>query len=195
MTAGASASSCTSAWAEVGECEGFLYTGVCEHLDDSTLKHTPQLQKPQPHPSSTMLRQRRQQQQDETELVPLSATSSSDSMWMWTSTPASNALTSNDDEIWNAGRFPPAHIRFEFDSAVQCTRIDLLPCMKPATGAVVHEIHTGSDVYRFSGQATDHRWIRVELNPNGQRVKAIEIHTLESSSWVAWRRVRFWTVK
>jgi hypothetical protein len=65
--------------------------------------------------------------------------------------------------------------------------------MVPTSGAVVHEIRMGSDVYRYSGRATDRRWIHAELSPGGQRVKAIEIVTLESPSWVAWRRVRFWT--
>ncbi len=143
-----------------------------------------------------MLRQRRQPRPalEEKELFPASATSPSEGiMSFWSPHPPTNALTENEDEIWNAGQFAPASIRFEFDTHIRCTRIDLLPCMEPKSGNVVHEIRTGSDVYRFSGRATDHRWIQAELNPDGQRARTIEIHTLESPSWVAWRRVRFWT--
>jgi len=41
-------------------------------------------------------------------------------------------------------------------------------------------------VYRYAGRATDRQWISAELNPDGQRVKVIEV--VESPSWVAWRR-------
>ena len=143
-----------------------------------------------------MLRQRRQPRPalEEKELFPASATSSSDGMMSWWSPHIpNNALTENEDEIWNAGQFAPASIRFEFDTHIRCTRIDLLPCMEPKSGHVVHEIRAGSDVFRFSGRATDRRWIQAELSPEGQRAKTIEIHTLESPSWVAWRQVRFWT--
>ncbi len=143
------------------------------------------------------LRQRRPPQQkttptEETEITPAEATSDS-SRWWPLHTPPSNALTDDEEAIWNAGQFAPASIRFEFATPVRCTRIELLPCMSPESGAVVHEIRAGSDVYRYSGRATDRRWIHAELNPDGQRVKAIEVTTLQSPSWVAWRRVRFWT--
>ena len=62
--------------------------------------------------------------------------------------------------------------------------------MSPETGPVLHEIRTASDVYRYAGRATDRQWISAELN--GQKVKTIEVVTLQSPSWVAWRRVRFW---
>lgn len=161
------------------------------------MKQTNRINKPTTSPPP-MLRQRRRQQPErpvkEVEIFPSEATSSCTTWWAWPlHAPPSNALTDNEEEIWNAGQFAPAGIRFEFAAPVRCTRIDLLPCMSPEAGTVVHEIRAGSDVYRYAGRATDRRWINADMNPDGQRVKSIEIVTLESPSWVAWRRVRFWS--
>ena len=140
------------------------------------------------------LRQRRTHRVDTaadlSEITPEIATSDCTVWWPLLRAPPSNALTDNEEAIWNAGRFAPASIRFEFAAPVRCTRIELLPCMSPETGPVLHEIRTASDVYRYAGRATDRQWISAELN--GQKVKTIEVVTLQSPSWVAWRRVRFW---
>ena len=143
-----------------------------------------------------MLRQRRPQQplRAEMELFPCEAAPMCTKWWRWPlHSPASNVLTGDEDEIWNAGQFAPAGIRFKFAAPVRCTRIELLPCMSPETGNVVHEIRMGSNVCQYSGRASDRRWIYAELNPDGQEVKTIEIKILESPSYVAWRRVRFWS--
>lgn len=152
------------------------------------------------HPLSNhatmLLRQRRQLLQqraaEETEIFPSTATSPAE-VWWWPPSKATNALTENEEQIWNHGGYAPAYIRFEFDVPFRCARIDLLPRMVPKSGTVVHEIRVGaSEVYRFSGRASDRDWIHADLNPDGQRIKVVEIHTIESPSWVAWRRVRFW---
>ena len=138
-----------------------------------------------------MLRMRRQPQPSgvETEIFPIS---SSTDDWFQIN-PTSNTLSNNENEVWNSGRFAPACIRYEFETSVRCTRVELLPCMSPESGDVIHEIRAGSDVFRFSGRAVDRTWINAEIK--AERVKSIEIHTLKSPSWVAWRRVRFWTTK
>lgn len=129
----------------------------------------------------------------EAEVLPCSSTSESDAFWWWPpSCPAANALTANEDEIWNAGRFAPAGIRFAFDAPFRCSRIELLPCMVPAKGAVVHEFRSGGGVYQIRTEATDRRWIRVEFEGGGMEIEKLDIVTLASPSWVAWRRVRFW---
>lgn len=141
-----------------------------------------------------MLRQRKQQQQqraDEIEIFPTAATSPTDIWWWWH--PAANALTENEDQIWNAGRFAPAFIRFEFAVPFKCTRIELLPRMVPASGSVTYKIHIGNaEAYNFTENSADRKWIDVHLTQTGMRAKVIEVHTLDSPSWVAWRRVRFW---
>jgi hypothetical protein len=141
-----------------------------------------------------MLRQRKQLQQqraDEIEIFPSKATSPSDTWW-WLY-PASNALTENEEQIWNAGRFAPAFIRFEFAVPFNCTRIELLPCMVPASGSVTYKIHMGNaEVHNFTENSVDGKWMNVDLTQTGMRAKVIEVHTLDSPSWVAWRRVRFW---
>ena len=141
-----------------------------------------------------MLRMRRQPQEttEEVEVFPSGATSDAFWWWPWQTLP-SNATTANEDEVWNSGRFAPASICFTFDAPFRCTRIELLPCMEPKTGSVVHEIRTGSDVFNYSGSATDNVWIKAAFGGDGLRVKSVEILTLQSPSWVAWRRVRFWT--
>ena len=140
------------------------------------------------------LRLRRQFPENELiEVFPRGACSSSDAFWWWPpSYPASNALTANEDEIWNAGRFAPAGIRFTFETPITCSRIELLPCMSPKAGPVVHELRTGSNNFQIVLDASDRQWIRVDIPNGGWRFKTINLLTLESPSWVAWRRVRFW---
>ena len=140
--------------------------------------------------NTEMLRKHRTPQ--EAEIFPTTVSASTDGWW-WARTSASNTLNADDDKIWNAGKYAPASIRFDFDAPVRCTRISLLPCMSPESGHVRHEIRVGTDVYKFSGRATDRQWIHADINADGQRVKFIQINTLTSPSWVAWRRVRFWT--
>jgi hypothetical protein len=125
----------------------------------------------------------------EVEIFPVS--SSTDDWWRQGQT--SNTLSTDENEVWNSGRFAPVCIRFEFEKSVRCTRVELLPCMSPESGTVIHEIRAGSDVFRFSGRAVDSKWINAEIN--AERIKSIDIQTLKSPSWVAWRRVRFWTTK
>ena len=143
-----------------------------------------------------MLRMRRKPDTPEEciEIFPSSVTASSDSFWWWpTFTPAYNAITSNEDEVWNAGRFAPASIRFSFDTTVRCSRIDLLPHMEPRTGEVEHEFHLMNFASSIKGTATDNEWIHaVFKNTEELQTKSIEIKTVSSPSWVAWRRVRFW---
>lgn len=144
------------------------------------------------------LRLRRQPppENPEVEVFPCSTTSSSDVFWWWpSSSPPSNVLTANEDEIWNAGRFAPASIRFTFDMPFTCKRIELLPCMVPTTGTVVHEFRTASNLTQIRLEATDRQWIRVDFPGDGWRFKTIDIVTLESPSWVAWRRIHFWKKK
>jgi hypothetical protein len=144
-----------------------------------------------------MLRMRRQPQEtaaEEVEVFPSGVTSETFWWWPWQTLP-SNATTTDEDEVWNSGRFPPASISFTFNAPFRCTRIELLPRMDPKTGTVVHEIRTGSDVFNYRGCATDNEWIKAAFGGDGLRVKSVEILTLQSPSWVAWRRVRFWKSK
>jgi hypothetical protein len=137
-----------------------------------------------------MLRQRRTPRP--TEIFPSKVSSSSDGWW-WAKSNPLNSLSTDEEKVWNAGRYAPAYIRFDFDKPVQCTQIDLLPCMQPESGAVKHEMHIGPNFkYKFAGHARDRCWIHAELT-NRPLVKFVQIHTLESPSFVAWRRVRFWT--
>jgi hypothetical protein len=142
-----------------------------------------------------MLRMRRQPQptKEYIEVFPSSVSSTSDSFWWWpTFTPASNTLTTNEKEIWNAGRYAPASIMFSFDTPFVCSRIDLLPCMEPKTGQVVHECYIANFVSVLKVVANDNEWIYTEIKTEDQKTKTIEIRTIESPSWVAWRRARFW---
>ena len=65
--------------------------------------------------------------------------------------------------------------------------------MEPKSGRVLHQLVVDSTPRNFEFTATDRKWIRMDLaNQTGERVKSIRIHTLETPSFVAWRRVRFW---
>jgi hypothetical protein len=138
------------------------------------------------------LRQRRPQTTTETEVFPSSASSDASSWWWPAASPASNALTADENEIWNAGRFAPASIRFTFDAPFTCKRIELLPCMVPRKGPVVHAFRTASFATQIRLDAADRQWIAVDFSGDGLHFRTIEIATLESPSWVAWRCVRFW---
>ena len=53
-------------------------------------------------------------------------------------------------------------------------------------------IHLLAEAYNFTENSADRKWMDVHLTQTGMRAKVIEVHTLDSPSWVAWRRVRFW---
>jgi hypothetical protein len=139
-----------------------------------------------------------------------------------------SVLTSDRYEIWNAGHFAPAGLRFDFAAPFWCTRVDLMPRMVPETGDVVHELRVhaapppspvaagrsgggggGGATYRrtLRCRASDGEWIRVGFPGSATAVgkggeggasaavlvhRTVDLVTLASPSWVAWRRVRFW---
>jgi hypothetical protein len=121
--------------------------------------------------------------------MPTSVSASTDGWW-WAQTDPANTLSVDEDTVWNAGKHAPAYIRFDFDPPVRCTHIELLPCMEPKSGRVLHQLVVDSTPRNFEFTATDRKWIRMDLA--NQTVKSIKIHTLETPSFVAWRRVRFW---
>jgi hypothetical protein len=126
-----------------------------------------------------------------TEIFPAKVSSSTDGWW-WAKTDPCNVLSTDEEKVWNAGKFAPAFIHFEFNPPVRCTRIALLPCMSPKSGSARHEICVGSRSQTFFLNAADRKWILVDVT-NKEPVKCIRIQTLESPSFVAWRRVQFWT--
>ena len=128
-----------------------------------------------------------------TEIVPRSVTSSSDINWIsaWL-TPVSNILLPNPSLIWNSRDFPPAWVGLDLGSVLDVSCVALMPCMDPPIGRVVHVIRAGPTregmrrVRAYEDSAEDGVWF---LIPIRRRVRYIEISTLLSPSWVAWRRV------
>ncbi len=139
-----------------------------------------------------MLRKRRVSLAPYTEVVPTAVSSSTDGWW-WSRTDPCNVLSPDEEKVWNAGKFAPAFIHFEFNPPIQCARIALLPCMSPKSGSVRHEIAIGSSKPQtLHLNMADRKLLMLEIEHTNP-VKCIRIHTLESPSFVAWRRVQFWT--
>jgi len=128
-----------------------------------------------------------------TEITPRSVTSSSDINWIsaWL-TPVSNLLLPNPNLIWNSRDFAPAWVGIDLGSVHDVSSVALLPCMDPPSGRVVHVVRAGQTregmrrVGTYEGDTEDSVWL---LIPIQKQVRYIEISTILTPSWVAWRRI------
>jgi hypothetical protein len=120
-------------------------------------------------------------------------TSSSEWMWPLSFFSACNVLNASGVRIWNSGKPAPAWIRFDLGSCNVC-RIELLAKIFGPGGNVGFRILTGYDhletAYTFNGFVVDDEWIVVSLK---RRTRFVEILTVSSPCWVAWKCVRIYT--
>ena len=127
------------------------------------------------------------------EITPHSITSSSDINWIsaWL-TPVSNLLLPNPNLIWNSRDFAPAWVGIDLGAVHEVSCVGLLPCMDPPSGRVVHVIRAGQTregmrrVRTYEGDTEDSVWLSIPIQ---KPARYIEISTVLSPSWVAWRRV------
>jgi len=105
--------------------------------------------------------------------------------------PASNVLSSNEDEVWHSFRLAPVTLHIDLGMNRRVRWVCLLPSMKPSTAIVRHSLtlwdYNKQTTHVYNGPATDRKWIRLELN---DRASSIDITTTHSPSWVSWRQIK-----
>ena len=138
-----------------------------------------------------MMRQRRRP--SEVEIKSLTACSTSHLMWPLVRYHACNVLDAGES-IWNSGKFAPASIRIKLtDGPMYVTRLELQVEMSPTRANVHHEIHAGISAGTMrvigcvKGLVSHGSWIHVAVK---DEVECLEINTLDSPSFVAWRCIR-----
>ena len=129
----------------------------------------------------------------EAEIKSLTAWSESRFMWPLVRYHACNVLDPGDS-VWNSGKFAPTSIRVKLtDGPLHVTRVELQAEMNPTRAIVHHEIRAGISpgtmrvVGCIKGFVSHGAWIRVAVNDD---VQFLEIATVESPSFVAWKRIR-----
>ena len=121
------------------------------------------------------------------EIKSLTAWSESQLMWPLAQYHMCNVLD-DADTIWNSGRYAPASIRVKLtDGPQHVTSVKLQVEMSPLRAQVHHEIRAADVVVCVKGPVAHGAWIHVDLNCDTQ---LIEIVTIASPSFVAWKRIR-----
>ena len=128
------------------------------------------------------------------EIKSLTAWSESQLMWPLAQYHMCNVLD-NADTIWNSGRYAPASIRIRLtDGPQHVTSVKLQVEMSPIRASVHHQISVGPTVgsMRIVGcikcSVSHGDWLKVAVNQND--VQFIEIKTVSSPSYVAWKRIK-----
>jgi hypothetical protein len=128
------------------------------------------------------------------EIKSLTAWSESQLMWPLAQYHMCNVLD-DADTIWNSGRYAPASIRIRLtDGPQHVTSVKLQVEMSPLRAQVHHQISVGPTVasMRVVGcikcSVSHGDWLQVAVNTND--VQFIEIKTVSSPSYVAWKRIK-----
>jgi hypothetical protein len=128
------------------------------------------------------------------EIKSLTAWSESQLMWPLAQYHMCNVLD-DADTIWNSGRYAPASIRIRLtDGPQHVTSVKLQVEMSPIRASVHHQISVGPtvDSMRIVGcikcSVSHGDWLKVAVNQND--VQFIEIKTVSSPSYVAWKRIK-----
>jgi hypothetical protein len=129
----------------------------------------------------------------EIEMKSLTAWSDSRLMWPLVKYHACNVLD-DTDSIWNSGKYAPSSIRIKLTEGPHyVSSIKLQVEMSPVKAMVHHEVHVGLDldtmhVVGCIKTCVSHgAWIQVAVNENTQ---IIEIKTMSSPSYVAWKCIK-----
>jgi len=105
--------------------------------------------------------------------------------------PASNILSSDENEIWHSFQFAPVTLHIDLGMRRRLRQVYLLPNMKPSTATVRHELtlrdSNRSSTYVYEGLASDGQWICFELNDSAS---SFDINTTHSPSWISWKKLR-----
>jgi hypothetical protein len=136
---------------------------------------------------------RQRKMAEEVEITSLIAWSDSRFMWPLARYHACNVLDPGDS-IWNSGKFAPASIQVKLtDRPQHVSRVELQVEMSPLRACVHHQILAGLTpssmhvVGCIKGIISHGQWIHVAVN---NKVQFLEIATLQSPSFVAWKRLR-----
>ena len=128
------------------------------------------------------------------EIDALTAWSDSQLMWPLVKYHMCNVLD-DGDAIWNAGRYAPASIRIKLtDGPQHVAFVKLQVEMSPVKAAVHHDVLAGPSadsmraVARVKCVVCHGEWLSVAVNEDN--VQFIEIKTISSPSYVAWRRIK-----
>lgn len=115
---------------------------------------------------------------------------------------AGNALDGTVASAWNSGKFPsagqPQWIRLEFPREIGISEIRLTPLQDPSCAVTTHEIWGGRDAGNMTRLAVrtdntcDNTAFIVDRLWRNNDLKVIEVRTLASSSWVAWRDIQIY---
>jgi len=108
---------------------------------------------------------------------------------------AGQAIDGEPDTIWTAGRPAPQWYSVSFDELYVVDKLELETAQSPA-GPTTHEIWLGNGsstrtmYWRFDNQhSEDGQTLEVPIVPP-RSISEVQILTLDSPSWVAWREVR-----
>jgi hypothetical protein len=128
------------------------------------------------------------------EIKSLTAWSESQLMWPLAKYHMCNVLD-DADTIWNSGKYAPASIRIKLtDGPQHVTSLLLQAEMSPVQARVHHEIRAGPTpeqmrvVAKINCPVFHGEWINVAVN--GDDVQFVEIKTISSPSYVAWKRIK-----
>jgi len=115
---------------------------------------------------------------------------------------AGQAFDDNPASSWNAGAFSSAGqkqwIRFEFARPVGISQINLTPSQSPVCAVTTHEVWGGSSeetmslLAEYTGDTCDGASFTVSQFWRNNDLKVIEVRTIASPSWVAWREIQIY---
>lgn len=115
---------------------------------------------------------------------------------------AGNAFDDRSDTAWNAGGFSTATqkqwIRAELPRAAGVAEIRLTPLQTPTCATTTHEIWGGATaagltrIAEFTGNTCDGATFVLGDFWRNNDLKVIEVRTISSPSWVAWREIQFY---
>ena len=143
---------------------------------------------------------RRKKGSERAEVVEIDAlTAWSDSQLMWPLIKYHMCNVLDDaDAIWNAGRYAPASIRIKLtDGPQRVAFVKLQVEMSPVKADVHHEVYVGPStdnmcaVARVKCVVCHGEWLTVTVNEDN--VQFIEIKTISSPSYVAWKRIKVYS--
>jgi hypothetical protein len=108
---------------------------------------------------------------------------------------ASNIVDCDTNTVWNAGSFPKADVVINTSNNSVIYSIVLIPEQSPA-GKTTHNIlvsdhnNIWNKVERIEAYTESGKPIIKIFNPPLKDVKKIQIQTIDSPSWVAWREIQ-----
>lgn len=109
--------------------------------------------------------------------------------------PPAGVNDNNINTTWNAGQFHPAYIRFELDTPVTLTRMQLINGGGGAAGLSTHEIWAGNTLATLAKVAdvSYNLSTGTDSNPtfNAPNVRFVEVRCINAGpEWISWNEIK-----